>query len=214
MNNPILISGIPRSGTSLTAGLIALGGVNFGETVAGNRNNPRGYWESAEVRNKVVKPYLSACGMDPKGQWPLPRKADLRSYPTLREEVEAILGETWAYKEPKLLLMWEIWAAAFPEAKWVVTERDPDEILDSVLRTGFMRAFKTKQGWSAWMAHHQSRLKELIITLDPFVFKPSQALSGDMSHVYDLGGYLGIQIPHKGAQELLEPSLWNRGKGS
>lgn len=211
-----IVTGIPRSGTSLTAGLIRLAGDHhFGNTIPGNKNNPKGFNESSEIRNSIVKPYLRACNVDPNGQWPLPGRGDLRPYPSLKEEVMDIMGESpWAIKEPKILLMWERWSQAFPGAKWVATERDPDEVLDSVVRTGFMKAFKNKHGWGSWLAIHQDRLDSLIANTDCFVFKPSVALSGDMSHVYDLGSHLGVKIPHKASQELLEPSLWTSPKGN
>lgn len=94
-------------------------------------------YENLEVRETIVKPRLSEV-MNPTGwtDW-----ATARPDPDeLREDVLAVFrrqgysGGVWLYKDPKLLFMHEAWRLAFPEAVWVKTRRDPDEIAASIRR--------------------------------------------------------------------------------
>lgn len=213
MTAPILITGVPRSGTSLTAGLVHLAGVHGGELIPGNRLNRAGFYENPEIRNRIVKPYLASIGADPLGQDPLPAlDADGRAR-GLRLMAEAIIGavkgERYFVKEPKILLMWRKWHHAFPDAKWVVTRRDEEDILSSVMRTPFMRAYSTREDWQVWLNYHLDRIRELKAATDCFEFCPARLLAGDWSHLEDLERFLGVEVPREAAERFLEP-LWFR----
>ena len=65
---PILITGCPRSGTSLTAGIINKCEAWGGEMVGPTPHNPKGFFENIGLREKLTKPVLSAMGCDPLGQ--------------------------------------------------------------------------------------------------------------------------------------------------
>ncbi len=49
MNEPIIILGTPRSGTSLVAGLFHIHGVFVGKCREADANNPKGYFENTEL---------------------------------------------------------------------------------------------------------------------------------------------------------------------
>lgn len=214
----IFVTGIPRSGTSLCAGLIALSGKVFtGPTIPANRNNPKGFWERSDIRNQIIKPYLSSLGRDPMGQRPLPDPGIMKNaiVPGLRKKVEELLqtpeGLVPLIKEPKLLLVWPPWAAAFPDARWVIVRREEEDILDSVQRTNFMRAYKDREGWRGWLEYHLQRIEDLKKAVSWIQFWPQKALDGDYSEIRKLEEFLGISIPYRKAMEFLEPRFWHSG---
>lgn len=124
---PILVTGAPRSGTSLTAEVLARCGAWTGEV--------NDLWENTAIRDGVVKPRL-APHMDPLGRTSF---ADVTTNPAqLRREVVGVLqaqryaGGPWLYKDAKLLFMVDAWREAFPDAVWVAVWRDPEAIAASV----------------------------------------------------------------------------------
>lgn len=160
MEDPILITGTARSGTSLTAGIIDRCGAFGGVTSGPNRYNPKGMFENSEIREKVVKPYLASIGADPKGQYPLPDPLDTPMPSGWRKkicdafEMQGYNSGPWYYKGAKMCLMFSVWDKAFPQAKWVIVRRSKKEIINSCLRTGFMREYKDEEGWGRWVDHH------------------------------------------------------------
>jgi hypothetical protein len=142
--SPILVTGLPRSGTSMVAGLLHACGAWVGSTLAGDEQNPRGYFEHAFIREKVVKSILARLGHDPLGVRSIPALDLSLRVEALSELVGQIIradgyGEgPWLYKDAKLSLIWPAFADAFPDAQWVLVQRDPEQVIQSCLRTPFM----------------------------------------------------------------------------
>lgn len=196
----ILITGAARSGTSLTCEIFEACGAEFGKT--------NGLKENTFVRNRIVKPYLSSIGCDPLAQNPLPLKKDLRPDPEWREKVLAGLDGVKIYKGAKMCLMWEIWHKAFPEAKWVIVRRDNEGIVDSCLRTSFMRAYNTADGWQKWLDVHLKRFEEMKQHLDvvevwPKHFKDDK----DCGCMQEAVEFCGFEWNEDAARSRINPSL-------
>jgi len=153
----ILVTGVARSGTSLTTEILRNLGCWLGP--AGDVNE---FQENLVVREYLVKGYLIALDADPLGQDPLPDTDDLPLVEGFRDLVlERIrgTGTPIAYKDAKICLMWPVWADAFPEAKWVLVRRDPDRIVDSCIRTPFMSRFgNDRTEWRRWVDEYERRL--------------------------------------------------------
>ncbi|MGI3165328.1 sulfotransferase [Pseudooceanicola sp. 200-1SW] len=166
---PVFITGLPRSGTSLVTRILQGQGLWLGETIAGNADNPEGYGENRRIREKHLKPLLAALGADPRGVAPLPRTEALPPCPGLtRRLLRAIRAEgyngkiPWGYKDPKLALLWPLFARAFPGATWVVVQRDRPAVLASLARASFMRQHSTSaEFWKPFAACYDDRLAAL-----------------------------------------------------
>ncbi|MFW6030995.1 MAG: sulfotransferase [Myxococcota bacterium] len=161
----IFITGLPRSGTSLTCTVLDELGLHFGPrdhlAKGKKRTNPTGMMENRQVRQRTLKPILETLGADPAGQHPLPpRELDVRQWDTdqLRERVLGQLGGAEAYKDAKLVLVWPLWTAAFPDARWVIVRRDREDVVNSCLRTYFMRRHDTADAWREWAREYEARL--------------------------------------------------------
>lgn len=214
---PILLTGCARSGTSLTAGIVDICGA-FGGVMSGpNGNNKKGMFENADIRNNIVKPYLRGIGVDPLGQNPLPDISNLDPYDNLSEDVRKIFSNhgyasgPWFYKGAKLCLVWPLWNKAFPDAKWIIVRRDNEGIVNSCLRTGFMRAHKTREGWFWWIAQHKKRFKEMREAgLNIKQVWPVKFIEGDLSEIKATIEWLGLDWKEQEVKEFISPELWRK----
>jgi len=226
MPSPILITGAARSGTSMVAGVInmcgAFGGVMSGPT----KNNQRGMFENAHIRNSIVKPYLRSIHADPMCQYPLP---DVERLPIPndwgREIWRVMLREgyqagAWMYKGAKMCLMWPVWHHAFPDAKWIIVRRKTGDIINSCLKTGFMRAFRNvafqkavgatteAEGWKWWVHQHEQRFIEMITEgLNCKVVWPERMVQGNYQQMYETIEWLGLRWKSE-VLTFIDPKLW------
>jgi len=218
MNNPILITGVPRSGTSMTAGILSLCGLWGGKMVGPTKWNTRGMFENSAVRNTVIKPYLRSIGVDPLGQFPLPPE-DIIDHPfeatVLKAKVlhlfeeQGLNGKRWFYKEPKIVIMWKLWHEAFPEATFVVVRRKRDQIINSCLRTGFMRAFDNYDGWKWWTDNYLNRIKNMKKEISNFhEIWPEKMIDGDLFEIKQLVKNIGLEWNFAAVKNFIEPNLW------
>ena len=69
---PVFVTGLPRSGTSMVAGLLGLSGLWLGHTVPGGQENIRGFFENVILRERVQKEILRQGRFDPLGVQRLP----------------------------------------------------------------------------------------------------------------------------------------------
>jgi len=216
MIDPILITGCARSGTSMVAGTIHLCDVFGGKLVGPTPYNKRGMFENNEIRNAVTKPYLRSIGMDPLGQDPLPITEELMVPTNWRERVESIIRQQgyksgpWFNKEAKSCLIWPVWHYAFPRAKWVIVRREEEDIVDSCLRTPFMRAFKDRVGWQGWVSHHLYCFEEMKLAgLDIIEVWPDPS---DISIFRGLIFKLGLEWNELIVRQFLSPNLFHKRK--
>ena len=227
INRPVLITGAARSGTSLTAGIVHLCGAWGGVMFGANNNNKKGMFENSEIRQDLTKPYLRALKVDPLGQNPLP---DL-SNPELVERLitdgrtwwrskvsgaiqrQGYIEGPWFYKGAKMCLIWPLWDAAFPQAKWIIVRRSTDDIAASCMRTGFMRAYRTMEGWRAWVKIHENRFTEMKLAgLDIKEIWPQQIIRGELSGIKGILNWIGLPFNEDKILDFVSPSLWKEGR--
>jgi hypothetical protein len=221
---PILITGAPRSGTSMSAGVISLCGAWGGHMAPPNSNNKKGMFENIAIRD-AVKSYLKRKGFDPMCQKPLPSDKFLESlsvadFVRWRERVLDVMeaqgmpiDAPWFYKDPKALNLWPLWVQGFPRAKWVIVRRDGDDIANSCMRTGFMRAYSTVDGWQEWVDTHLKRFAEMVASgIEYREIWPSKMIDGDFSEIQAVVEWLGLEWNEQRAKEFISPELWKGGK--
>lgn len=231
MKPPILITGCARSGTSLVAGIINLCGAFGGQMSGPNHNNAKGMFENAYIRNQIVKPYLYKIGADKLGQYPLPDPEKIPIPSDWKYAIEEVMKNQgyedgpWMYKGAKSCLMWPVWHAAFPEAKWIIVRRKSTDIINSCMRTGFMRAFNNQQnqrevgakspeeGWLWWVHQHEARFAEMIVAgLDVLQVWPERMVERDYRQTNEMLSWLGLEWDNK-IFDFIEPKLWKARHG-
>ncbi len=137
----LVITGMHRSGTSLTSSLCESGGIFIG-----HRMNPglpghdvHHYYEDIEFvgfhERTLISNGRSSAGFDiaaPAPFVPDPAIADARSLVAARR----LLGVPWGWKDPRTVLFLDFWAQELPEAKFLFIFRKPWEVADSLFRRG------------------------------------------------------------------------------
>ena len=205
--DPILITGIPRSGASVVAKIINACGA-FGGTMT----NERGGCENDRIRDAIVKSYLNLCGIDIDGQYPLIEQGNWLWIPKdLKVKVESVITKegyksgSWMYKDSRLALTSTSWAIAFPNAKWIIVRRRTGDIVQSCMKTAYMSAFKDpkireavsvkteEEGW-LWMVHQYELqfVKMIQDGLNCKVIWPERMKRGDYHQLYDTLDWLGL----------------------
>jgi hypothetical protein len=132
------------------------------DQIGPHQTNILGFFESHAVREQLQRPYFRRIGKDPFCRRPLPTEKDIIIEPDWRDRFfRAVPGAT-AHKECKIILYWEQWHDAFPDAKWVIIRRDRAEIIESVTkRTSFMAGRLTPAQYEKWIDRHIERMDQL-----------------------------------------------------
>lgn len=226
-NRPILITGCARSGTSMTAGIVDLCGAWGGVTSGPNKNNRKGMFENARIRNDFVKPFLTSIRADPMGQDPLPdiEKCKLISVSAVIQWRQKILAEIrdqgykgnqqWYYKGAKLCLIWPLWHRAFPKAKWIIVRRKSEDIIQSCLKTAFMKAYNSERGWYKWVDRHKDRFLEMgQAGLNIRYAWPQKMIDFDLTEIGITIAELGLKWNQEAVESFVEPAYWSGGQSN
>ena len=136
-DKPIFVLGLPRSGTSLIAGVLGICGAWLGKTVpGGGSENPRGFFEHIALRENVNKEILRQLGCDPLGVKKLPGLAQIPEIPDFRETIHEMLAsegyndkQYWLLKDAKLTLLWPVYNSTVPNARWIIVRRSAEDIV-------------------------------------------------------------------------------------
>lgn len=109
ITSPIIVIGTPRSGTSLTAGILHHCGAWVGECRKGDKYNPRGYFENEEIRK--LRKRGEVC------------KASIKRVLASQRWKDG----AWMYKSGPF--EWKVWVPFDPI--WVLVYRDNEQIMRS-----------------------------------------------------------------------------------
>lgn len=107
--SPILITGIPRSGASMIAEILASCGAFVGNV------SEKGMWSNEVIKTKIVEACFKYLKCDPKGQFPLPNTKDItfgNAWVYYVNKViygEGFVSGVWLYKDSCSTLIWPIW---------------------------------------------------------------------------------------------------------
>lgn len=211
----------------MVAGIINICGAFGGDMSGPNKNNAKGMFENAQIRNSIVKPFYQSIGVDKLGQYPLPSVENMNIPTNWKSRVEAVMQREgyvdgpWFYKGAKACQHWPIWDYAFPEAKWVIVRRRTGDIINSCQRTGFMRAFSkshvqkavkvnnSHDGWLWWVHQHEDRFREMRAAgLDNQIIWPDRMVDGDFSQVQEMIEWLGLEWKEQEVKDFISPKLW------
>ena len=160
-NNPILITGVPRSGATFIAKIMAIAGAEVGNV------NVMFEHEKLTLQNKLLINSLKD-----------PLEIDLdtksRTFKVFSTNIKGIVQSAfidslkWAYKSSTLSLSWKFWNVIYPNAQWVIVRRKPSSIINSCTKTAYMDMMKNKktlkkigveteeEGW-LWLIHQYEK---------------------------------------------------------
>lgn len=218
MVDPVIVTGAARSGTSLTMGCLVRCGLQVGKHCGPTPWNERGQYENRELIQTAQKAYLKSIGADPAGQHPLPTYEQLEPDPGRRDRVLDVVrrqgvdtDQPWGFKDAKALVDWPVWADAFPHAVWVVTWRDRDSVVQSCLRTRFMRAYADEQGWAGWWDYHEERAQSLLRHAVGRAYRVNTPLlqAGRTDLLFDPVRASGLEWRPGEIEAFVSPDLWH-----
>ena len=198
MNQPIFITGVERSGSTLIARIFDLCGAFSGEKTNMFENIPLGFL----IRHSGIQSYSSS---------PVPLTKDLIFPEGWENKVLISLKDqdykdgAWMFKSSLLTTTWPMWHKAFPNAKWIIVRRKTPDIIQSCMKTGYMTMFKNKnnldkigkatseEGWK-WLIHeYENKFVEMIQAgVNCKQIWPERMVTGDYQQIYEVLEWVGL----------------------
>ena len=133
-DQPLLIGGMHRSGTSLTASLFASAGLDLGPELLGACEfNPLGHFEDLGFFDLHCRA-LVAQGLPSEGYTATERAIMPDEFePEIDDLLSARMerGVAWGWKEPRTILFLDYWRSRLPPARYVFVVRRPWGVADS-----------------------------------------------------------------------------------
>lgn len=220
-DQPIFVLGVPRSGTSLTAGIFYHCGAWLGRTVPSMENNPKGFFEHVMLREQINKGILRALKCDPLGVTNLPSLGGLSLIRNIKKDVLTLIraggypgDRPWVFKDAKLTLLWPIWKHAFPHSRWIVVRRRHEEIIHSCLNTNFMMQHSRKiEFWQKWIGAYMLRL-DLLKASGAWYREvwPERWIQGDLDEIKYLIKELDLRWHEEKVIQFITPKYWHTTK--
>ncbi len=200
MTEPILVMALPRSGSSMVAGIFATHGVWTGRYKTGGRNT-KGSFEGEAIRNVMI----SAYGRDivNRGLPVEPRKG-------LRAAIEKAIatagysGGPWLWKGS--VLFHPAWSEFQP--KVVVCRRDAEASFQSAMRPPHVYAQRDAEAVRNTIAAHNAELDKLVAAGAHEVDTQAVAL-GDFASVRAAIEGCGLTFDELATSKFVDPAMWH-----
>jgi hypothetical protein len=209
-HNPILITGAERSGATLIAKILDLCGVHSGRC-----NGMFEHTIITEFNHELLK------------QFPLsfPETENISIPANWKKSIEGVLltehltDKTWMMKSATLTRLWPVWSYAFPDAKWLIVRRRTGDVIQSCMKTGYMKTFKNsvnlqsigltyeEEGWLWWVHQYENKFIEMMQAgLNVRVIWPERMVTGNYQQIFETVEWLGLKWNNK-IPEIIDPLL-------
>ena len=203
----------------MIAGSLQLCGAWLGYTVpGGGKENPEGFFENVFLREAVNKKILAVAVAAPLGVQSLPLLDKLPTTTGLGNAVKNMLDNEgydyqrpWAFKEPKLCLLWPRFAEEFPQAHWIIVRRKTEHIVASCLNTAFMnRQNNDTRFWFHWAEQYLQRIEALKQSTAQWSEIWSQPIiDGDLSALKIITTACGLNWRPQQVSSFIKPDYWH-----
>lgn len=132
---PVIVTGMHRSGTSLTTSILQKAGLLVGENLLeANSENPTGFFEDIDFLS-LHQDILISQGISSEGwhQQPISKIPEqfmgrIASLCQYRQDY----NQAWGWKDPRTTLFLDFWQGLLPDAKFVFPYRAPWEVVNSL----------------------------------------------------------------------------------
>ena len=145
----IIITGMHRSGTSLTASLLQSAGINIGDRLMGeDTGNAKGHFEDLDFvefhQNVLQSQGISVAGWTEQNQVQVQPQylASAQNLILARQQ-----HQIWGWKDPRTTLFLDFWSQLIPDARYIFVYRSPWTVVDSLFRRGDM-IFRTNPNFA------------------------------------------------------------------
>lgn len=216
MNNPtaVVITGMHRSGTSLTTSLLQSAGLFVGDRLLGiNLSNPKGHFEDLDFV-EFHQSLLQSQGVCSEGWTDNSRQPIPQEYTTIARHLIERRNKyaNWGWKDPRTTLFLDFWSSLIPNAKYVFVYRSPWEVVDSLFRRGdslFQNDPET--AIETWFNYNQKILHFCNVTSSPWILIRIEDVINNPQFVIDSVNRklsLDLRSPHN----LYDESLFKKSK--
>jgi len=212
---PIIIASAPRSGSSLISYMLNELGVFVGNCKKPDKWNVNGYFENIPITDIVVK-YLKENDIHNLGKKYQPINLDKKFEHFGHKINNTILkqglqkGENWLYKNPKTPICWRLFNEHFPNAKWIILERNTKEHLNSLLRTKFMDAYDTEKEWLDFINIYKNYHNDIRKNCNTITINMSDMFNDNKNLINNICEFLDIE--KKDVSYCLNKKVWNEKK--
>jgi len=163
----LIITGMHRSATSLTAMLLQSAGINIGQRLMPpTSENCDGYFEDLDfvefhMRALRANGYADN-GILAGGRLAMPER--LIAAAVLLANARAGSPGPWGWKDPRTVLFLDFWKELLPDAAHVFVFRSPWEVVDSLFRRGTDEAICTNPplALECWV-HYNSLIRDFVV---------------------------------------------------
>lgn len=198
-NEPILVMAMPRSGSSMVAGLFAAHGVWVGTYWPGDQWNAKGHFENVPIRNALKERFGKIVGTgepaDPVDGWRDKCLGLIRG--------DGYDGGPWLFKGTAMY--WPLWGEFSP--RWVCVRRSLDAIRSSGEASGMLRGVS-----DAALQAHVDALDHIRDDLGGVDVDTSALVGeGDYSTLERAFEHCGIEMDPEIVDEFIDPGLWRHG---
>lgn len=219
MSPTLCVTGMHRSGTSLTASWLERCGlaVHAGSVIGPADGNARGHFEDADF---VELHSSAATRVDPRSKgWQLQHAKQVAFSGAELQRAEAMVAQRqaslcmWGWKDPRSVFFLEQWKAILPELKVLLLWRSPEQVLASLLRRSATTAATVMQcgiltGLRLWVASNELALQyKGAHPDDTLLVRVSAVLDRDRELVALMNTQLDLALDHQPIAHVLEREL-------
>ncbi|MBS3742516.1 MAG: hypothetical protein KGY69_13220 [Bacteroidales bacterium] len=193
ISSPIIVLGFPRSGTSLTAGLLHQHGVWVGICRGPDPRNPKGFFE-----NQKFTSYL--------------KKGKPITYDIAKDILysQGYKGGPWLVKH-SVKGKWNMWNKFNP--LFILCFRDIEDIIESqrkvdLFKYGSLQKDERKE---------RKKINETIQIMEHIsknhnsvCIKPAQFIDKDFTDIEKIVNMMGLEFNEQACLDFIDPDLWKR----
>lgn len=209
----LVVTGMHRSGTSLTTSLLRSAGVFVGDRLMGvGTGNVKGHFEDLDFV-ELHRGALTAKQVNREG-WTT--KTNLVFSEEYLERAKSIIKarsqySIWGWKDPRTILFLNCWSRLIPEAKFVFVYRSPWDVADSLFRRGD-KIFKIDPAIAVetWINYNQVILEFCQYTDHPWILLAIEDVTQNSQLVVDLVNQK-FELDLRSPQNLYDDSLLKTG---
>ncbi len=207
----VIMAGMHRSGTSLTASLLQSAGMYIGDRLMGiNTGNAKGHfedWDFVDFHQSVLHSQgISVAGWTKHNSLQVQQQYMVTAQNLILSRKEHSI---WGWKDPRTTLFLDFWSQLIPDAKYIFVYRSPWEVVDSLFRRGDV-IFRTNPNFAVgqWCNYNQAVLnfyqqhqeRSFLISIDSIIQN-----SNDFIDLVKQKFSLELRPP----ESLYEPALFN-----
>ena len=209
----LVVTGMHRSGTSLTTSLLQSAGVYIGDRLMGQgTGNTKGHFEDLDFvdlhRDALTEIEINREGWTTQTHLVMSEKYLKRAKALIRARSQYSI---WGWKDPRTILFLDCWSKLIPETKFVFVYRSPWEVVDSLFRRGDgIFKIDPQIAVTTWISYNRAILKFCKQTEHPWILLSIEDVTQNTQLVIDLiDREFGLNL--RSPRNLYDDSLLKKG---